>query len=104
MTDAPRGGGLRAAGASLLDQVLAETLDPGYARAARAREGRPAPSPARRTGRVRAVRGVGYMWGLDTLEKAGDVVGRALELGLLVITAGDHTLRLLPPLVMTDST
>jgi hypothetical protein len=28
---------------------------------------------ARRTGRVRAIRGVGYMWGLDTMEKAGDV-------------------------------
>jgi predicted acetylornithine/succinylornithine family transaminase len=56
---------------------------------------------ARRTGRVRAVRGVGYMWGLDTLEKAGDVVTRALELGLLLVTAGEHTIRLLPPLVMT---
>jgi acetylornithine/succinyldiaminopimelate/putrescine aminotransferase len=56
---------------------------------------------ARRTGRLRAVRGVGYMWGLDTLEKAGDVVARALGLGLLVCTAGEHTLRLLPPLVMT---
>ena len=56
---------------------------------------------ARRTGRVRAVRGVGYMWGMDTMEKAGDVVGRALEAGLLLVTAGDHTLRLLPPLVMT---
>lgn len=56
---------------------------------------------ARRTRRVRAVRGVGYMWGLDTLEKAGDVVARALDAGLLLVTAGDHTLRLLPPLVMT---
>ncbi|RBY84707.1 DUF881 domain-containing protein [Blastococcus sp. TF02A-26] len=46
------GGGLRSAGASLLDQVLAETLDPAYAQAARAREGRPE-QPARRTwGRV----------------------------------------------------
>jgi uncharacterized protein YlxW (UPF0749 family) len=30
----PRGGGLRSMGASLLDQVLAETLDPAYAQAA----------------------------------------------------------------------
>lgn len=56
---------------------------------------------ARRVGRVRAVRGVGYIWGLDTVERAGDVVGRALDLGLLLCTAGEHTLRLLPPLVMT---
>jgi predicted acetylornithine/succinylornithine family transaminase len=56
---------------------------------------------ARRTGRVRAIRGVGYMWGLDTMEKAGDVVARALEAGLLLVTAGEHTLRLLPPLVAT---
>jgi uncharacterized protein YlxW (UPF0749 family) len=43
------GGGLRSAGASLLDQVLAETLDPAYTQAARAREGRPE-GRARRTG------------------------------------------------------
>jgi len=50
VTTAPRGGGLRSAGASLLDQVLAETLDPSYPRAVRAREGRPAPGPARLAG------------------------------------------------------
>ncbi len=50
MTAAPGGGGLRSAGASLLDQVLAETLDPAYPRAVAAREGRPAPGPARRAG------------------------------------------------------
>jgi 4-aminobutyrate aminotransferase-like enzyme len=41
------------------------------------------------------------MWGLDTMEKAGDVVARALDAGLLLVTAGEHTLRLLPPLVAT---
>jgi len=56
---------------------------------------------ARRTGRVRAVRGVGYMWGLDVVEQAGGVVSRALQAGLLILSAGDYTLRLLPPLVMT---
>ncbi|HVE79002.1 MAG TPA: acetylornithine/succinylornithine family transaminase [Gemmatimonadaceae bacterium] len=50
---------------------------------------------------VRAVRGVGFMWGLDTAEPAADVVARALDAGLLVLTAGEHTLRLLPPLVAT---
>ncbi|SEO86221.1 DUF881 domain-containing protein [Trujillonella endophytica] len=47
-TATPGSGGLRSAGASLLDQVLAETLDPAYTRAAREREGRPEPGPGRR--------------------------------------------------------
>ncbi len=46
MTAAPRGSGPRSMGASLLDQVLAETLDPAYARAAQARAAR-AGAPAR---------------------------------------------------------
>ena len=54
-----------------------------------------------RTGRVRAIRGVGFMWGLDVGEPAGEVVARAREAGLLVLTAGDHTVRILPPLVAT---
>ena len=55
---------------------------------------------ARRSGKVRAVRGMGYMWGVDLVEPAGDVVARGWDAGLLVITAGEHTLRLLPPLVI----
>ena len=51
MTTVQRGGGPRSLGASLLDQVLAETLDPAYAQAARNREaraaGEPAPPPQR---------------------------------------------------------
>ena len=51
------------------------------------------------TGRIRAIRGTGFMWGLDVGEPAGEVVARARDAGLLILTAGDHTLRLLPPLV-----
>ena len=50
--------------------------------------------------KIRAVRGIGYMWGIDVVDPAKDVVARALDLGLLICSAGDHTLRLLPPLVM----
>ena len=57
---------------------------------------------AERTGRVRAIRGTGFMWGLDVSEPAGEIVGRARDAGLLVLTAGDHTVRLLPPLVMSQ--
>jgi 4-aminobutyrate aminotransferase-like enzyme len=40
------------------------------------------------------------MWGIDVVDVAADVVQRGWKEGLLVITAGDHTLRLLPPLTM----
>ena len=56
---------------------------------------------AERTGRVRQVRGVGYMWGIDVMEPASAVIARALDAGLLICSAGDHTVRLLPPLVAT---
>lgn len=55
---------------------------------------------ASRSGKVRAVRGMGYMWGIDVVEPAGQVVKRGWQEGLLALTAGEHTLRLLPPLVM----
>ena len=54
-----------------------------------------------RHGKVRAIRGKGYMWGIDVSEPAGDIVTRARALGLLLVTAGEHTLRLLPPLIAT---
>ncbi|HLK48089.1 MAG TPA: acetyl ornithine aminotransferase family protein [Bryobacteraceae bacterium] len=60
---------------------------------------------------VGEVRGLGLMIGIElvhdqqTKEKAPDlrdqVVGRAFERGLLVLGAGDNTLRLSPPLVVT---
>ena len=56
---------------------------------------------AERTARIRAVRGIGYMWGIDVMQPAGDVVARARESGLLICGAGEHTLRILPPLVAT---
>jgi len=55
---------------------------------------------AERTGRIRSVRGRGLLWGIDVLEPAGQVVTRARELGLLVCTAGEHTVRLIPPLIV----
>jgi len=56
---------------------------------------------AHRTGRIRAVRGAGMMWGLDVVELASSVVGRALDAGLLILSAGEYTLRILPPLIAT---
>lgn len=55
---------------------------------------------ARRSGKVRAIRGTGFIWGLDVVESAGDVVRRGWDEGLLLLTAGEHTVRILPPLVI----
>jgi acetylornithine/N-succinyldiaminopimelate aminotransferase len=57
---------------------------------------------AARTSAIRAVRGVGLMWGIDIAALANEVVTRAREAGLLVLTAGEHTVRLLPPLTITQ--
>ncbi len=56
---------------------------------------------AHRTSRIRQVRGVGFMWGVDVMGTAAHVVSEALAHGLLVCSAGDYTVRLLPPLVAT---
>jgi acetylornithine/N-succinyldiaminopimelate aminotransferase len=56
---------------------------------------------AQRTGRIRQVRGAGLMWGMDVMGTAAHVVSESLANGLLVCSAGDYTVRLLPPLVAT---
>jgi predicted acetylornithine/succinylornithine family transaminase len=58
-------------------------------------------SLAERSSVVREVRGAGLMWGMDVACPANDVVERARADGLIVITAGEHTVRMLPPLVIT---
>jgi acetylornithine/N-succinyldiaminopimelate aminotransferase len=50
---------------------------------------------------VRGIRGTGLIWGIDVQEPASAVIGRARALGLLVLSAGDHTIRLLPPLTIS---
>ncbi len=56
---------------------------------------------AEKRGSVRGVRGTGLIWGIDIQEPASAVVARARARGLLILTAGEHTLRLLPPLTIT---
>jgi acetylornithine/N-succinyldiaminopimelate aminotransferase len=58
---------------------------------------------ADRTGAVRAIRGTGLMWGMDVHEPAAAIIARAFERGLLLVSAGEHTLRFLPPLVITQA-
>ena len=49
-------------------------------------------------------RGKGLMQGLqlDDTKKAGEVCARALEDGLVIISAGENVIRLVPPLVITE--
>jgi predicted acetylornithine/succinylornithine family transaminase len=56
---------------------------------------------AERSSRIRQVRGKGLMWGVDVMGTAAQVVSEALTQGLLVCSAGDYTIRMLPPLVAT---
>jgi acetylornithine aminotransferase len=52
---------------------------------------------------VGETRGQGLILGLQLLQDPAPVVTAARERGLLIITAGTNTLRLLPPLVITDA-
>jgi acetylornithine/N-succinyldiaminopimelate aminotransferase len=57
---------------------------------------------ARARNGVVAVRGRGLMWGIELDRPAQPVIERALEQGLLVISAGPNVIRLLPPLVISQ--
>jgi len=52
---------------------------------------------------VTDVRGMGLMIGISVSVPPDEVATACRERGLLVLTAGDDTVRLLPPLVITDS-
>lgn len=83
MTGAAGGGGPRySLGASLLDAVLAETLDPAYAEAARAREAREAGDPSAARGGTGPSR---PRW------RAGALVAGTMAIaGLLLAVTYDH--------------
>jgi len=90
--------------ASVANYVLSRLTDPALLRTVAengAWFGRQLNDIARRTGRIRAVRGLGYIWGMDVMGTASHVVSEALNAGLLVCSAGEYTVRLLPPLVTT---
>lgn len=50
---------------------------------------------------IKERRGKGFMQGLELLVPVGDVISKAMESGLIVISAGGNVLRLVPPLVIT---
>ncbi len=92
--------------AAVANHVVDRVTDPAMlahvrARGAQLRAGLEA--IGERTGRVRAVRGLGLMMGIDVTEPAAEVISRARDLGLLLVSAGEHTIRFLPPLVISEA-
>ncbi len=51
---------------------------------------------------VREIRGMGLMIGIELDRPCGEIVGRALDAGLIVNVTIDKVVRLLPPLIMTE--
>jgi acetylornithine/N-succinyldiaminopimelate aminotransferase len=90
--------------ASVAVHVLDRLSDPAllaHVRETGAWFGRELNEIAHRTSRIRQVRGAGFMWGIDVMGTAAHVVSEAMAHGLLVLTAGEYTVRVLPPLVAT---
>ena len=52
--------------------------------------------------KVKDIRGRGLMIGIELDAPCGELVGRALEKGLLINVTADKVIRLLPPLTITD--
>lgn len=96
------GGNLLACRAALV--FLEELTDNGVmANVARVGEhlGRQLHGLAARHGAITAVRGKGFIWGIELDRPALPVVEAALRRGLLINRTSDTVIRLLPPFVMT---
>ncbi|HEX9565616.1 MAG TPA: acetylornithine transaminase [Gemmatimonadaceae bacterium] len=88
--------------ASVAEHVLERVADPRLLAAVRengAWLGDALEELAVRHGGVRAVRGTGYIWGVDVHAPSAEVIARARDEGLLLVGAGDYTVRILPPLI-----
>jgi len=54
-----------------------------------------------KSSKIREVRGLGLMIGIELKEKAGRYVQALMEKGVIVLLAGSTVIRLLPPLVIS---
>ncbi len=98
------GGGPLVAGVAL--EVLKTIAEPEFLQAVAVkgeRLGARLKALAVRTKRVREARGRGLLWGVELSEAAAPVVATARERQLLVASAGPNVLRLVPPLVVSES-
>ncbi|MGH7377853.1 MAG: aspartate aminotransferase family protein [Candidatus Methylomirabilales bacterium] len=52
---------------------------------------------------IRALRGRGLLIGIEVAADAKAIVAKCMERGLLILTAGDDVLRLVPPLILSEA-
>ena len=87
-------------------EVLRTIAEPDFLQAVAAkgeRLGARLKALAVKTKRVREARGRGLMWGVELSEAAAPVVAAARERQLLIASAGPKVLRLVPPLIVSES-
>ena len=89
-------------GAALLEEIEEKRLLDRVEKVGR-RLGAALASLARRQPKIRAVRGLGLMWGIELDRPAAPVARRLLELGFVVGTARENVIRLLPPYIVPAS-
>ncbi len=90
-----------AAGLAVLDTLQAEDL-PARAAELGARMQKAFREHLEGMAGVRDIRGLGLMLGIELDRPCGELVGRALEAGLLINVTAERVVRLLPPLILTD--
>ncbi|HTZ36375.1 MAG TPA: aspartate aminotransferase family protein [Stellaceae bacterium] len=89
-----------AAGNAVLDVMLAPGFFDKVEDSAKYLRGKLEGLAARHPEVFGELRGAGMLVGIKCVVTAGDVVAKAREKGLLVLTAGENVLRILPPLIV----
>jgi acetylornithine/N-succinyldiaminopimelate aminotransferase len=92
-----------AVGLTVLTTLLEERLPERAERMGRVLRERLLGIQSRKPGAVKEVRGRGLLLGMDLAPPVADAVSACRERGLLVLTAGDNTLRLAPPLIVDEA-
>ena len=52
---------------------------------------------------ITEVRGRGLMWGIEVTVDSGKIVSKGYDHGLILVNAGETTIRLVPPLVLDEA-
>jgi acetylornithine/LysW-gamma-L-lysine aminotransferase len=91
-----------AGGLPLGAAICTDEIEVPYGRHGSTFGGSPLCCAAATLDRVRAIRHVGHMIGIEVQERVPPVLAALLERGVIALPAGTTVLRLLPPLVLTD--
>jgi acetylornithine aminotransferase/acetylornithine/N-succinyldiaminopimelate aminotransferase len=91
-----------AVGLTVLGTLLEERLPERAERLGRLLREQLASIQSRHPRMIKEVRGRGLLVGVDLVPLVADVVAGCRDAGLLALTAGDNTLRLAPPLIVSE--